>query len=114
MYAAHPTEWTEPQISSGVVLSDIAASYILNASELARAQRTAEQLQRALDSRVIIEQAKGKVAGELAVSPEEAFRLIRHHARSTHATLRATCHAVLEEGSRAIRPAWDVSERPGS
>ena len=44
----------------------------------------AEQLQSALDSRVIIEQAKGVVAERQGVSMGEAFEYLRRSARSSH------------------------------
>jgi hypothetical protein len=40
------------------------------------------QLQTALDSRVVIEQAKGILAERQSISPDEAFDKIRSHARS--------------------------------
>jgi ANTAR domain len=40
------------------------------------------QLQKALDSRVVIEQAKGIIAERDGISPEQAFERIRHTARS--------------------------------
>jgi hypothetical protein len=41
------------------VMADVATSYVVNASKLRQQQQLSEQLQEALDSRVIIEQAKG-------------------------------------------------------
>jgi hypothetical protein len=46
------------------------------------------QLQVALDSRVVIEQAKGIVAERDGVTPEEAFETIRREARSRRMKLR--------------------------
>jgi hypothetical protein len=48
---------------------------------LSRSNRTAEQLQHALDSRVLIEQAKGVVAALLTISPDEAFEVLRSYSR---------------------------------
>jgi AmiR/NasT family two-component response regulator len=48
------------------------------------------QLERALESRIVIEQAKGVLAERLALAPDEAFEVIRRAAR-TH---RLRIHAV--------------------
>jgi len=103
VYADQPREWTDDAIAAGTVLADIAAAFVLNATELAQSQRTSEQLQTALDSRVVIEQAKGRLAGELNVSPREAFEIIRHHARSNHRRIAETSRAVVEHGARAMQ-----------
>jgi AmiR/NasT family two-component response regulator len=44
-----------------------------------------EQLEQALQSRIVIEQAKGITANAGAVSVDSAFGLIRRHARSQNA-----------------------------
>jgi GAF domain-containing protein len=46
-----------------------------------------EQLQVALDSRVILEQAKGALSARLNISPGEAFELLRTRARSSRRRL---------------------------
>lgn len=59
------------------------------------AEERARQLQTALDSRVIIEQAKGYLAAAAAITPEEAFALIREHARRNRLRTHDVCRAVL-------------------
>lgn len=58
-------------------------------------QERAEQLQRALDSRVVIEQAKGVLAERFGVPPEAAFDLLRVAARSARIKVHALAEAAV-------------------
>ena len=69
--------------AAGLILADSAGALTLRRSE-----QVTEQLQTALNSRVIIEQAKGMLAqqgGGLAMA--EAFAVLRQHARRTNQRL---------------------------
>jgi PAS domain S-box-containing protein len=59
------------------------------------AEERARQLQTALDSRVVIEQAKGFLAATADITPEEAFAVIRDHARRNRLRTHDVCRAVL-------------------
>lgn len=96
VYCDQPRDWTEQAISAGSVLADIGAAYVLNASKRAQSQRTAEQLQTALDTRVVIEQAKGVLAERLGISTEEAFQRIRSAARRQRTKLADVCRRVID------------------
>ncbi|MCS5735458.1 GAF and ANTAR domain-containing protein [Herbiconiux daphne] len=63
-------------------LADVATISILQERSLRESELAREQLQHALQSRIVIEQAKGVVAFQLDVGVEEAFTLLRDHARS--------------------------------
>jgi transcriptional regulator with GAF, ATPase, and Fis domain len=54
-----------------------------------------EQLQTALHSRILIEQAKGVLSARAATSVDEAFRLMRTHARRSGRPLTAVADAVV-------------------
>jgi GAF domain-containing protein len=54
-----------------------------------------EQLQRALNSRILIEQAKGVIAHTANVDMNEAFALLRGYARSHNQTLHETAEKVI-------------------
>ena len=54
------------------------------------------QLQHALDSRVVIEQAKGILSERRQCSPEEAFGMLRSHARSRRRPLQTVAREVVE------------------
>ena len=55
---------------------------------LVASEELAEQLQHALDTRIVIEQAKGFVAARYGVTPEAAFEAIRGYARQNRVALR--------------------------
>jgi transcriptional regulator with GAF, ATPase, and Fis domain len=63
-------------------LADVAVIGLLQERAIRCGEILTEQLQRALTSRILIEQAKGIVAQARGVSPDDAFHLIRHYARS--------------------------------
>jgi hypothetical protein len=68
-------------------LAEVAAVAISQQRELRRSTQTAEQLRHALDSRVLIEQAKGAAAARLGITPEAAFELLRAFARRNNRPL---------------------------
>jgi AmiR/NasT family two-component response regulator len=55
-----------------------------------------EQLQTALNSRVIIEQAKGKLAERLGVDTDQAFSLLRDRARTSNCRLSDLARAFVD------------------
>lgn len=59
------------------------------------AQERMQQLQTALDSRVLIERAKGYLAANAGIDPDEAFQIIRAHARRTRKQTHEVCRGVL-------------------
>lgn len=100
IYSGQPRVWRDADVRVAQVLSDMAASYVANASELAESRRTTEQLKEALDSRIVIEQAKGVLATELKCTVDQAFLVLRDHSRSKGASLRSVAHAVVHLGLR--------------
>ncbi len=56
----------------------------------------AEQLQAALNSRIIIEQAKGKLAERFNLAMDQAFALLRDHARTTNRRLSDLARAFID------------------
>src|SRR3954452_5367940 len=76
-------------------LADVATVALLQRRETAQARRRAAQLQEALDSRVLIEQAKGVLSERLDLQPEEAFRLLRGEARNSNRKLHDVAREVV-------------------
>ena len=80
------------------VLADVATSYVVNASMLRQQEQLSEQLQHALESRVVIEQAKGITAQQHSVTVDHAYQLMRRHARNNNASLRIVAEAIVGVG----------------
>ncbi len=98
IYSSEPREWTDEDIAVAVALADVATSFVVNASKLHEQEQLSEQLQEALESRVVIEQAKGITAEQNAVPLDQAFQLMRRHARNNNASLRTVAEAIIGVG----------------
>jgi len=77
-------------------LADVATIGILQERTLRESAVVQQQLQGALDTRVVIEQAKGVVAQVRGVSTDEAFVLIRRHARENRLKLADVAARLVE------------------
>ncbi|WP_378730773.1 GAF and ANTAR domain-containing protein [Nocardia brasiliensis] len=100
LYADQPRDWSAADVEVARLLADMATGYVVNAGRRFQQQQLTEQLQQALNSRVVIEQAKGIIANARAISPDEAFTLIRRYARAQQAPLHAVARAIVEVGLR--------------
>ena len=67
------------------------AHRIVFADEVLEFHDKVRELREALDSRVIIEQAKGVLAQQRGVSLDTAFEILRHRAREQRRSLAAVC-----------------------
>jgi hypothetical protein len=76
-------------------LAQLATIGVLHYRQLVSQLERADQLQGALDSRVVIEQAKGVIAQQRAIQVGEAFVLLRSHARDNGLRLRDTAEQIV-------------------
>ena len=100
LYETRAHDWTPGEVTTARVFADIATGYVLSASELERERRTVEQLELALSSRVVIEQAKGILAHANGIGVDAAFVRLRTYAREHNANLREVAKAVVSLGLR--------------
>ena len=110
LYHAHPHQWAQEELEVAQVLADMASGYIANHRTLAESRRLADQLQKALDSRIVIEQAKGVIAARHHLHIDEAFQHLRAQARSASRKLHDVARETVEEQLAAS--ASDSAERP--
>jgi GAF domain-containing protein len=98
LYSTEPRQWSDEDIAVAGVLADVATSYVVNASKLRQQEQLGEQLQQALESRVVIEQAKGITAEQNTITVDHAYQLMRRHARNNNASLRVVAEAIVAVG----------------
>ena len=85
-------------------LADAAGAGLALCREHRRQEVAITQLQSALTSRIVIEQAKGILAERWKVAPQEAFGHLRRHARSSQQGLPEVARAVIAGTCELARP----------
>jgi transcriptional regulator with GAF, ATPase, and Fis domain len=96
LFRAGPGPFDPADVRVGQALADVATISLLHERGMRRSDTLNEQLQTALNSRVVIEQAKGKLAERLGLDMDQAFSLLRHHARSRNLRLSALAQAFID------------------
>jgi len=94
----------------GQALADVATISLLHERSMRRSDTLNEQLQAALNSRVVIEQAKGKLAERLGIDVNQAFTLLRDQARNRNQRLSDLARAFVD-GTQAITDPASASPR---
>ncbi|MFD3837531.1 GAF and ANTAR domain-containing protein [Streptomyces sp. NPDC058642] len=80
----------------GQALADVATISLLQQRSTHRSTVLNEQLQTALNSRVLIEQAKGKLAERQGIDMEQAFTALRGYARAHNRRLSDVARAFID------------------
>lgn len=94
LFGTEPVEVSERDAAVAQALADVATIGILQERVIREGHLMAEQLYRALGSRILIEQAKGVISNELSISVDEAFALLRKYSRDHGATIRSVSGQV--------------------
>jgi hypothetical protein len=96
--------WATAEVHIVQALAHVATIGLLQERAIRRGEVLAEQLQSALNSRIVIEQAKGAIAQYRNVSVDDAFLILRDHARRTKSRLGDVAHAALDDPARLDNP----------
>jgi GAF domain-containing protein len=88
--------FTDGELTVARALGQVAATGLLQQRTITERHLLAEQLQAALNSRVIIEQAKGMLAEALSITVEEAFQALRGRARDTNRKLTDVARDITD------------------
>jgi GAF domain-containing protein len=101
VYRSDPSRWTGADLEACEIVAAMAAGYILNASNLRAQHELAENLQRALESRGLIERAKGIIMADRGVDATRAFDVLRHTSQQRNVKLRDVAEEIAsQDGSR--------------
>jgi GAF domain-containing protein len=101
MFRSTPGFFTPSDSAIAQSLADVATIGILQERAIRESDIATAQLQHALDSRVVIEQAKGVISQVRDVDMDEAFRKLRSYARSHSLNLRDVAELVV---NRTLTP----------
>jgi transcriptional regulator with GAF, ATPase, and Fis domain len=96
LFRAAPGDFDPVNVRVGQALADVATIGLLHERNMRRRDTLNEQLQSALNSRVVIEQAKGKLAERLGLDMDQAFNVLRDHARSRNLRLSELARAFID------------------
>jgi GAF domain-containing protein len=100
LFRAEPGALNERDLRAAQALADVATIGILHERSFRANDVLREQLQVALSSRVVIEQAKGVLAHRHAVDMDAAFGMLRTYARSNRVLLLDAARGVVERRIR--------------
>ncbi len=116
LFATTPGAFDPADIRIGQALADVATIGLLHERSMRETNALNEQMQTALTSRVVIEQAKGKLAERLGLDMDHAFGLLRDQARARNLRLAELAQSFVNGtetliGLAAPRP---PRRRPGN
>jgi GAF domain-containing protein len=95
LFHINPGEMREADIGAAQALADVATIAILQHRAATEAQVLNDQLNNALNTRIVIEQAKGMVAEREALDMPQSFAMLRNHARNHNLRLADVAHDVI-------------------
>ncbi|MFK3671444.1 ANTAR domain-containing protein [Leifsonia aquatica] len=93
---AEPGPLSENDRVAAQAFADVATIGILHERTLAESEQIREQLQYALNSRIVIEQAKGVIAHTHGIPIDDAFTVLRSYARSHQQGISTVAQAVVD------------------
>ncbi len=96
LFHLDPGTMRPADVAAAQAMADVATIAVLQHRAALEAQMINEQLSHALNSRVVIEQAKGMLSERLGIDMDEAFGELRKHARSHNLRLVAVAQDVLD------------------
>ncbi|HXS63396.1 MAG TPA: GAF and ANTAR domain-containing protein [Streptosporangiaceae bacterium] len=111
LFGSAPNVLDQAVARAATALVDVATIGILQERAAREQELVSGQLQVALNSRVMIEQAKGIIAERLRITPDQAFITLRHYSRNNNLPLTQLARDVIS-GTVAIAEGTQAGLRP--
>jgi GAF domain-containing protein len=96
VYSPEPDSGDSEAVRTAVELAQYAGIVLTNADNFYRAANLAEQMQRAMETRAVIEQAKGILMAQRRCTAEDAFGLLVRLSQESHRKLRDVAQALVD------------------
>lgn len=109
LYSRSVAEYDEDARETACLFADQIGIAAANAAAYAEAYELSQQLQEAMESRAVIEQAKGILMAAQRCTPEDAFDILRRASQSQNRMLRAVATDIVE---RHTSPPPEVATAP--
>ncbi|KRV47750.1 hypothetical protein AQ490_05065 [Wenjunlia vitaminophila] len=98
LFLDHPGPLADHRVRLAVALADTASAALLRQRALRQSELLVGQLQTALHSRIVVEQAKGVLAERWGVTVGEAFETLRGYARAHNERVAEVSRAIVMGG----------------
>jgi GAF domain-containing protein len=95
LFRTEPGTLDTADVSAGQALADMATIAILQARDVHETHAVVDQLQHALQNRILIEQAKGVLAERAGIGTDVAFTRLRAYARARQMKLSRVAEDVI-------------------
>jgi transcriptional regulator with GAF, ATPase, and Fis domain len=96
LFRTEPGRLSDADLGIGQAMADVATVGLLQERAIAAHELVAAQLQAALTSRVLLEQAKGMLAQRAGLTLDQAFQLMRGYARSNNRKLNDVAAHIID------------------
>ncbi len=96
LFSVGDSRLSDEDVALGQALADIATIGLLQERAVRESGLLAQQLQTALNSRILIEQAKGVLLASAGIAVDQAFELMRDYSRRTSQPVKTVARNVID------------------
>ncbi len=114
LYSVRARSLDPEQLPLASLLAAFGVASVANAARYGDAQRTASQLQEAVEARAVVDQAKGILMHALGCDADEAFDRMRRVSQTRHVKLTGVARRVIETGGIELTTGGAAADSGGA